>query len=333
MTAVESGPAPFERAATAAAVLAERTGVANHDVAVVLGSGWASAAEALDAPGTLGAPYPLGALDPHGALDPLGGSEVVGGRGAIGGPRAEVPMADLGGPAPGVAGHAGVVRSLQRGGQRVLVLVGRVHAYEGHSLGTVVHGVRMAVAAGCRTVVLTNAAGGVNPSYQVGQPVLISDHLNLTGRSPLSGPEPPPPYGSRFVDLTDLYSAALRAAIIDAVASGAAAPTGGGRAGGVAPMVEGVYAGLPGPHYETPAEIRALRTLGADLVGMSTVHEAIAARHAGAAVVGISLVTNPAAGVTGEALSHGDVVAAGRAAAGDLGRLLAVTLDVIATSV
>jgi purine-nucleoside phosphorylase len=188
----------------------------------------------------------------------------------------------------------------------------------------------MAVAAGCRTVVLTNAAGGINPGYRVGEAVLISDHLNLTGRSPLSGPAPPEPNSPRFVDLTDLYSAALRA---DVAAAFGRIPTStsevvtASRSAGA--LAEGVYAGLPGPHYETPAEIRMLRTLGADLVGMSTVHEAIAARHAGAAVLGISLVTNPAAGVTGEALSHAEVVAAGAAATEDLGRLLGATLDVL----
>lgn len=268
---------PYGRAAAAAATLAERTGSDRHDVAVVLGSGWAPAADAL------------------------------------GVPAAELGLADLGGPPAGVAGHAGVVRSVPSGDGRALVFVGRVHAYEGHDLDTVVHSVRVAAAAGCGTIVLTNAAGGVNPAYRVGQAVLISDHLNLTGRSPLAGPAPPPPHASRFVDLTDLYSAATRRAVAGAAGS----------------LAEGVYAGLPGPHYETPAEIRMLRTLGADLVGMSTVHEAIAARHCGIGVVGISLVTNAAAGVTGEALSHAEVVAAGAAATGDLGRLLATTLAVL----
>ena len=145
----------------------------------------------------------------------------------------------------------------------------------------VVHGVRTAVAAGCRVVALTNAAGGIAPDYQVGQPVLVRDHLNLTGRSPLSGLGPPDGYPSRFTDLTDLYSARLRVLAREADPS----------------LAEGVYAAMPGPHYETPAEIRMLATLGADLVGMSTVLEAIAARHLGAEVLAISLVTNPAAGL------------------------------------
>jgi len=169
----------------------------------------------------------------------------------------------------------------------------------------VVHGVRTAVAAGCRTVVLTNAAGGIRFGLSVGEPVLISDHLNLTGRSPLAGP--PPPTGQRFVDLTDLYSPRLRALAREADPS----------------LTEGVYAMMPGPHYETPAEITMLGRLGADLVGMSTVLEAIAARQLGAEVLGISLVTNLAAGLAGQSLSHAEVVEAGRASASRMGSLLA----------
>jgi purine-nucleoside phosphorylase len=165
----------------------------------------------------------------------------------------------------GVAGHSGTIRSIRSGGgRRVLAFLGRVHAYEGHSLSTVVHGVRTAVRAGCTTVVMTNAAGGLREGMRVGQPVLIADHLNLTGRSPLSGPAPPADLGLlRFADLTEAYSPRLRALAREVDPN----------------LEEGVYAGLPGPHYETPAEIRMLRTLGADLVGMSTVHEVIAARH------------------------------------------------------
>jgi purine-nucleoside phosphorylase len=185
----------------------------------------------------------------------------------------------------------------------------------------VVHGVRTAVAAGCRVVVLTNAAGGIREGYQVGQPVLIRDHLNLTGRSPLGGPPPPDGYPPRFTDLTDLYSARLRT-----LAAGARA---GDAAGAGEGLAEGVYAALPGPHYETPAEIRMLRTLGADLVGMSTVLEAIAARHLGAEVLAISLVSNLAAGLAPHGLDHAEVVAAGKAAAGRMGSLLAGLLPVI----
>jgi purine-nucleoside phosphorylase len=158
--------------------------------------------------------------------------------------------------------------------------------------------------------VLTNAAGGIRAGYQVGQPVLIRDHLNLTARSPLSGASPPAGYPPRFVDLTDLYSARLRGLAREADPS----------------LAEGVYAALPGPHYETPAEIGMLRTLGADLVGMSTALEAIAARHLGAEVLGVSLVTNLAAGLGEGALDHAEVVEAGRLAATRMGTLLATLL-------
>jgi purine-nucleoside phosphorylase len=168
-----------------------------------------------------------------------------------------------------------------------------------------VHPVRTACAAGAKVVVLTNAAGGLRPEYRVGQPVLISDHLNLTARSPL--------IGAQFVDLVDAYSPRLRALAHSVEES----------------LAEGVYAALPGPHYETPAEIRMLRTLGADLVGMSTVHETIAARAAGAEVLGVSLVTNLAAGMTGEPLRHDEVLAAGRESARDLGDLLARILGAL----
>jgi purine-nucleoside phosphorylase len=178
-----------------------------------------------------------------------------------------------------------------------------LHSYEGHDLLHVVHPVRAACAAGAQVVVLTNAAGSLRPDFEVGQPVLISDHLNLTARSPLVGPQ--------FVDLVDAYAPRLRAL-----------------ARQIDPwLTEGVYAEMPGPHYETPAEIRMLRVLGADLVGMSTVHETIAARAAGAEVLGVSLVTNLATGITGAPLSHVEVLAAGAAAATRMGSLLA---DVVA---
>ena len=255
---------PYALARRAADAVAERTGVDAHDVAVVLGSGWAPAATQL------------------------------------GDPTATAPMAELPGFAPPSAqGHGGQVLSLRIGAHRVLVLLGRIHAYEGQDLRHVVHPVRTAAAAGVRTVVLTNAAGGLREDFTVGQPVLISDHLNLTSRSPL--------LGARFVDLVDAYSPRLRALARDID------PT----------LTEGVYAGLFGPQYETPAEIRMLRTLGADLVGMSTVHETIAAREAGADVLGVSLVTNLAAGMTGQPLSHDEVLAAGRQSATRMGSLLA----------
>jgi len=269
---------PYQAARASAARLAELTGVPRHDVAVVLGSGWAPAADALGAT------------------------------------TAEVPLDALGGfPPPTVGGHSPAVRSVRAGDVRALVFLGRVHLYEGHDPATVVHGVRTAVAAGCQVVVLTNAAGGIREGYRVGQPVLIRDHLNLTGRSPLSGPPPPDGYPPRFTDLTDLYSARLRVLAAEADEG----------------LAEGVYAALPGPHYETPAEIRMLRTLGADLVGMSTVLEAIAARHLGAEVLAISLVSNLAAGLAPHGLDHAEVVAAGQAAAGRMGALLAGLLPVI----
>jgi purine-nucleoside phosphorylase len=270
---------PFEAAAASAARLAELTGQPGHDVAVVLGSGWSPAADALSR-----------------GLDAT---------------ATEIPVADLGGfPPSTVPGHAGLALSLVTPGLRLLVLVGRVHLYEGHPPSVIVHGVRTAVAAGCRVVALTNAAGGIAPDFRVGQPVLVRDHLNLTGRSPLAGEAPPDGYPSRFTDLTDLYSPRLRALAREADPS----------------LAEGVYAAMPGPHYETPAEIRMLRSLGADLVGMSTALEAIAARHLGAEVLAISLVTNPAAGLAAHGLDHAEVVAAGQAAAGRMGALLAQVL-------
>jgi purine-nucleoside phosphorylase len=266
---------PYTAATASAARLAERTGHAAHDAAVVLGSGWLPAADA------------LGAAD------------------------AEVALADLGGFAEAtVPGHVPVVRSVAVGPLRVLVFLGRTHLYEGHPVAQVVHGVRTAVAAGCRTVVLTNASGGIRAGLRPGQPVLISDQLNLTAQSPLAGPPPPDGYGPRFTDLSDLYAARLRDI------ARAADPD----------LTEGVYAALPGPHYETPAEIRMLRTCGADMVGMSTALEAIAARHLGAEVLGISLVTNIAAGLSDQPLDHADVLATGKAAAARMGELLAAIL-------
>jgi purine-nucleoside phosphorylase len=242
--------------------------VGHHDIAVVLGSGWAGAAD------------------------------------AFGPAEHSWEMPDLAGfLAPGVVGHAGTVRSVvATGGQRVLIFLGRTHLYEGHGPRAVVHGVRVAAAAGCRTLVLTNAAGALNASYAVGQPVLIADHLNLTGTTPLAGAD--------FVDLTDCWSPRLRSIALGVDAT----------------LPIGVYAGLPGPQYETPAEIRMLRAFGADLVGMSTVLEAIAARAAGLDVLGVSLVTNLAAGVNPTALDHRDVLAAGNASAPRLGALLAAVV-------
>ncbi|GAB2733644.1 purine-nucleoside phosphorylase [Salinifilum aidingensis] len=254
---------PADVARRAADALAERTGTPQHDIAVVLGSGWQPAAE------------------------------------QIGTPAAEIGMEELPGfAAPTAVGHSGRAWSVPVAGKRVLVLLGRTHLYEGRGVDPVAHGVRTAAAAGCRTVVLTNAAGGLREGFDVGQPVLISDHINLTARSPLVGAE--------FVDLTDLYSPRLRARATEIDPS----------------LAEGVYAGVVGPHFETPAEIGMFQQLGIDLVGMSTVLEAIAARAAGLEVFGLSLVTNLAAGLSGQPLDHEEVLEAGRASAARMGQLL-----------
>jgi purine-nucleoside phosphorylase len=265
---------PFAQAEASAAALRERAGVDGFDVAVVLGSGWRAAADA------------------------IGATEV------------EVPLADLGGfRQPSVKGHEPSVRYIKKGQRRVLLFLGRIHLFEGYDPHAVVHGVRTAIAAGCRAVVLTNAAGGINAGYAVGQPVLLSDHINLTGRSPLWGPLPAR-VPSRFTDLTEVYSKRLRdlARELDPA------------------LAEGVYAGVPGPHFETPAEIRMMRGAGADLVGMSTVMEAIAARHLGAEVLGISMVSNPAAGLTDVPIDHQGVLAATGASAAQVGVLLSELL-------
>ena len=250
---------PFGLAGRAASVLAERTSVERHDAALVLGSGWAAAADEI--------------------------GDVV----------ADVELATLPGfPAPTVAGHRNLARSVRVGKTRALILGGRAHLYEGHAVSTVVHGVRTAVEAGCSTIILTNAAGGLNPDWSVGQPVLLADHLNLTGHSPMTGPAPPEPKPARFVDLTDAYSPRLRTLAREVDPD----------------LPEGVYAALLGGAYETPAEIRMLAGLGADLVGMSTALETIAARHLGAEVLGVSLVTNAAAGLSDSGLDHAEVLEA-----------------------
>jgi purine-nucleoside phosphorylase len=253
-----------DEAAEAAAVLARKTGVERHDVALVLGSGWLPAVDAL--------------------------GETI----------AELSTTDLPGfAAPAVAGHAGKIRSVRAGDRRLLVFLGRTHLYEGLGVRPVVHGVRTAAAAGCRIVVLTNGCGGLQERWAPGTAVLIRDHINLTATSPIEG--------ASFVDLTDLYSQRLRLLCRELDPE----------------LDEGVYVQFPGPHYETPAEIQMVRAIGGDLVGMSTTLEAIAAREAGMEVLGISLVTNLAAGITGEPLDHAEVLAAGQAAATRMGDLLA----------
>lgn len=260
---------PFAVADAAAAVIAERTGVEHHDVALVLGSGWGQTADLVGE-----------------TLATIENDEVPGFHRAA------------------VAGHSGAMRSVAIGdtGRRALVFGTRTHFYEGRGVRSVVHGVRTAKAAGCSTIVLTNGCGGLNPAWAPGTPVLIRDHINLTAHSPIEG--------ANFVDLTDVYSPRLRrlAREIDP------------------DLDEGVYVQFRGPHYETPAEVRMAKVIGGDLVGMSTSLEAIAARQSGLDVLGISLVTNLAAGISETPLDHGEVLEAGRAAAERCGRLLAAVV-------
>jgi purine-nucleoside phosphorylase len=222
-----------------------------------------------------------------------------------------IPFAELPGWSPATApGHAGRLLFGLLSGVPVVVQQGRLHLYEGHSAGFVVQPVLLMGRLGAETVVLTNAAGGVNPSYGAGTLMAIADHLNLTGRSPLIGPNAPE-VGPRFPDMTEVWDADLRARLHAAA-----------DAEGVA-LAEGVYACLLGPSYETPAEVRMLGTLGADAVGMSTALEAVAARWAGMRVCGVSLVTNPGAGLSGGTLSHAEVLAAAEAAGPGLARVIA----------
>lgn len=256
---------PFEIAAQAAADIAERTGVASHDIALTLGSGWAKAAD------------------------------------LIGETTATINATDVTGfSKPALEGHVGTLRSvLLPNGKRALIIGARTHYYEGHGVRRVVHSVRTAAAAGAKTMILTNGAGGIRESWKPGTPVLISDHINLTADSPLEG--------ATFIDLTDLYSQRLR-----------------DLARGVQPdLDEGVYVQVRGPHYETPAEVQFAKTIGGHIVGMSTALEAIAARQAGMEVLGFSLITNLAAGISPTALSHQEVIDAGREAEASISDLLA----------
>ena len=259
---------PYELANLSAQKLAEITKIARHDVLVVLGSGWTPAIEA------------LGIAD------------------------AELAVTDLPGfSAPAVAGHAGKLRSVKVGNYQTLIQMGRTHYYEGRGTAAVVHAVRTAIASGVKTVILTNACGGLQLKWKPGTPVLIRDHINLTGATPLVGP--------KFLDVSEIYSKRLRkiAKEID--------PT----------LDEGVYVQFHGPQYETPAEVQMALEIGGDLVGMSTAIEAIAAREAQAEVLGISMVTNPGAGLTNEHLNHEEVLAAGLAAAARMGDLLKKVIE------
>jgi purine-nucleoside phosphorylase len=251
----------YARADEAAQALRERLGVAAVDAVVVLGSGWGGAAD------------------------------------AFGSPIAELPMAEL--PhfrAPVAVGHAGLVRTYDVAGRLVIAFLGRTHLYEGHGPAQVAHAVRSAASAGARIALLTNANGSLRADWGTGTGVLLADHLNLSGSTPLLGP--------RFVDLTEAYSARLRtiARTVDPA------------------LVEGTYAMLRGPHYESGAEAHALQRLGADVLGMSTVLETIAAREAGLEVLALSLVTVVEA--TGEQIDPDEVVAAAARAATELGPVL-----------
>jgi purine-nucleoside phosphorylase len=252
---------PYDDARDAADRLATLTGSDRHDAVVVLGSGWGPAAD------------------------------------AFGEAHAAFAMTDLPGfRAPVAEGHRGEVRSVRVSDHRVLLLLGRTHLYEGHGPAAVAHGVRTAAAAGCRLAVLTNANGSLRPDVDVGQPLLISDHLNLALGSPLEGP--------RFVDLTDAWSPRLRAIARELDPA----------------LEEGAYALLGGPHYETWAEAEWLRRIGADLVGMSTVYEAIAAREWGLELVGLSTVT--AIEGTESGVDPAEVVAVAEGTAARTGPLL-----------
>lgn len=263
MTTSEEHPRAL--AEQAAATIASLSGVDRHNIALTLGSGWGKAA------------------------------------GLIGETVAEMDAADIPGfRASGVAGHSGKLTSIRLAdGTHALIIGARTHLYEGHGVRAVVHGVRTAAAAGAEVMVLTNGAGGLSLDVQPGEPMIISDHINLTAKSPLEG--------ATFVDLTNLYDAELRSLAREVDPS----------------LREGVYVQLPGPHYETPAEVRYLAQIGGDAVGMSTALEAIAAREAGMRVLGFSLITNAGAGLLGTPLSHDEVIAAGRTAEERLGRLLA----------
>ena len=226
-------------------------------------------------------------------------------------PSAEIPYGEIPEwPQPAVEGHHGRLIAGEVRGKRVLALCGRVHLYEGFSPAEVALGVRVAGRLGTRVLVVTNAAGAVDPAFVPGSLILIADHLNFQGASPLAGPDGET-FGSRFVDMTEAYSARLRR-----LARQAAARCG-------IELGEAVYAAVLGPNFETPAEIRFLRTAGAGLVGMSTVQEVIAARQMGIEVLGLSCATNPAAGVSSQPLSHLEVLEVAGRAAGRLERLLA----------
>lgn len=255
---------PFEIARQAASQIAEKSGIAHHDIALTLGSGWAKAADLIGE-----------------TVSEIAASEVVGFS------------------KPAVHGHVGTLRSVKLpNGKHALVIGARTHFYENHGVRAVVHSVRTAAATGAKVMVLTNGAGGIKPEWAGGAAVLISDHINLTASSPLEG--------AKFVDLTDLYSKRLRALAKEVDAS----------------LDEGVYCQFRGPHYETPAEVQMAKIMGGHIVGMSTALEAIAAREAGMEILGMSLITNLAAGIQTTPLSHEEVIQAGKDAESRISELL-----------
>ena len=259
------GANPFEIAQEAATQIAKISGIPSHDIALTLGSGWAKAADLIGE-----------------TVSEIPGSEIIGFSKSA------------------VVGHVGTIRSIRLpNGKHALVIGARTHFYENHGVRSVVHSVRTAAAAGAKTMILTNGAGGIKPEWAGGAAVLISDHINLTASSPLEG--------ATFIDLTDLYSKRLRdlARTVDAS------------------LDEGVYVQFRGPHYETPAEVQMAKIMGGHIVGMSTALEAIAAREAGMEILGMSLITNLAAGIQTTPLSHAEVLEAGRNAEARIGKLLA----------
>ena len=262
---------PYALAERAAASIASASNIPNHDVAVILGTGLADAAAAL---GQRTSQHDLGTLD--------------------------------GLPDNFVSHQRSEVWSIEVGGRRVLAFLGRLHLYQGFSAVEVAHPVRTAIATGCGTVVITNASGALRPDLSPGDLVLISDHLNLTGVSPLTGVPTGDGRPSPFVDLVGAWAPELRALARQVDDS----------------LSEGVYAQVPGPHFETPAEIRMMQAMGADLVGMSSVLEAIAARQLGAELLGLSLVTNPGAGLAGDGVSPSSIIGVAERRAADVGRII-----------
>ena len=279
----------FDQVSEAAVWLKSRMGAGAPRLGIVLGSGLGAAAEAVE--------------------DPV----VVS--------YAEIPHF----PQSTVEGHSGRMVAGQLGGVATIVMQGRVHSYEGYTPAQVTFPMRVLGALGVQAVVLTNAAGGIQAGYSIGQLVALADHINFMGWNPLTGPNEPrfaciPGAGLRFFDMTEAYSKQLRQ-----LAAEAAAQEG-------MELAEGVYLATPGPSFETPAEIRAFRTLGATLVGMSTVPETIVARHMGIEVLGISCVTNVAAGLSDKQLSHAEVFEAGRQVEHKLARLLTRLAPAIAAT-